>query len=112
MTKSPQFEEYSGPERRSRAMYVTRNTEYHFREGVCVAVRDRETQSWLITHPALGRPLSGSVRFNKHLEAYPTLESPRVGEGLFFGSGGPDVVTSNLLAVGRPEKTTVGAYPV
>jgi hypothetical protein len=112
MTKLPQFEDYVGPERRSRAIYVTRNTEYHFAEGVCVAVRDRETQSWLLTHPVLRRSLSGSVRFNKNLEAYPTLESPRVGEGLFFGSGGPDVVTSNLLVVGRPEKATIGAYPV
>jgi hypothetical protein len=112
MTKPPQFAEYAGLERRNRAMYVTANTEYHFREGVCVAVRDRETRSWLLTHPALRRSLSGSVRFNRNLEAYPTLESPRVGEGLFFGSGGPDVVTSNLRSIGRPEKTTVSAYPL
>jgi hypothetical protein len=112
MKEPPQPADYAGPERRNRAMYVTANTEYHFRDGVCVAVRDRETRSWLLTHPALRRPLSGSVRFNRNLEAYPTLESPRVGEGLFFGAGGPDVVTSNLLSIGRPEKTTVTAYPV
>ena len=112
MTKPPQETQYSGPERRARAMYVTENTEYHFAGGVCVAVRDRATGSWLLTHPALRRPLSGSVRFNKNLEAYPSLEAPRVGEGLFFGSEGPDVVTSNLRTVGRPEKATISAYPV
>ena len=112
MTNSSQKTPYSGPERRVRAMYVTENTEYHFAGGVCVAVRDRATGSWLLTHPALRRPLSGSLRFNKNLEAYPSLAAPRVGEGLFFASDGPDVVTSNLRAVGRPEKATVGAYPV
>lgn len=93
-------------------MYVTRNTEYHFHERVCVAVRDRNSGNWLLTHPALQRPLSGSVRFNRLLEAYPTLESPKIGEGLFFGTAGPDVVTSDLLAIERPEKATVGCYPV
>jgi len=112
MSQSPESARYGGPERRTRALYVTANTEYHFKEGVCVAVRDRGTKNWFLAHPALRRPVSGSVRFNKNLEAYPTLESPRVGEGLFFGCDGPDVVTSNLLSIGRPEKTTVTAYPV
>src|SRR5690349_2628311 len=33
--------DYSGPERRRRVTYMTRNTEYHLEGGVCVAVRDR-----------------------------------------------------------------------
>jgi len=93
-------------------MYVTRNTEYHFAEGRCVAVRERATGSWLLKHPALRRPISGSIRFNRNLEAYPTLEAPRVGEGLLFASDGPDVITSNLISIERPEKATVGCYPV
>ena len=109
---SPESLAYGGPERRSRVTYVTRNTEYHFHRGVCVAVRDRTSNRWLLTHPVLNRTVSGSVRFNRHLEAYPTLEAPKVGEGLFFGAQGPDVVTSDLLAIERPEKTTIGAYPV
>ena len=47
MTKQPLTADYAGPERRNRAMYVTANTEYHFRDGVCVAVRDRQSRSWL-----------------------------------------------------------------
>jgi hypothetical protein len=102
---------YDGAERRTRVLYVTENTEYHFSEGLCVAVRERRTGNWLLTHPVLNRPLSGSVRFNRNLEAYPTLDDPRVGEGLFFGSAGPEVVTSNLRAIARPEKRVVENYP-
>jgi hypothetical protein len=93
-------------------MYVTRNTEYHFHEGRCVAVRERGSGHWLLTHPALQRAISGSVRFNKNREAYPTLDTPRVGDGLFFADPGPDVVTSNVLSIARPEKATIGTYPL
>jgi hypothetical protein len=110
--ESARNQPYSGPERRTRATYVTRNTEYHCDGGICVAVRDRLTKSFLLTHPALRRSLAGSVRFTKQLEARPSLASPRLGEGLFFADGGPEVVTSNLLAIERPEKQTVTAYPV
>jgi hypothetical protein len=112
MTKSGDFSGYSGRERRTRVVYVTRNTEYHFNGARCVAVRERSSGSWLLTHPALNREICGSIRFNRNLEAYPTLERPRVGEGLLFASGGQDVITSNLVAIARPEKATVGCYPV
>src|SRR5690348_8147347 len=104
--------DYQGPERRRRSVYVTRNSEYHFAERLCVAVRDRYTGNRLLQHPARKRRLSGSIRFNKRLDAYPTLDAPRLGEGLFFGDDGPDVVTSNILAVDRPEKSVVKAYPL
>lgn len=103
---------YEGPERRRRRVYVTRNTEYHFDERTCVAVRDRGTGHWLLRHPALKRRLSGSIRFNRQLDAYPTLESPKLGEGLFFGDDGPDVVTSHLLSVERPAKDIIRSYPL
>src|SRR5262249_31502794 len=99
MSKFSDFSGYSGRERRTRKLYVTRNTEYHFNEGLCIAVRQRATGTWLLTHPALHRAISGSVRFNRHLEAYPSLETPRVGEGLLFASDGSDVVTSDVVAI-------------
>ncbi len=55
---------YPGPERRVHRMYVTRNTEYHFRGEVCVAVRDRKTGRWLDSHLAVNRRLTGGVRFS------------------------------------------------
>lgn len=92
-------------------MYVTRNTEYHFQDGVCIAVRDRNKGSWLLSHQALDRPLSGAIRFRKGGEAYPTLELPRVGDALFFGTKGPDVITSEIAAIERPPKKVVREYP-
>lgn len=102
---------YKGKERRRRRMYVTRNTEYHFHDEICVAVRDRTRGSWLLAHQALDRPLSGAIRFRSGGEAYPTLEQPRVGDALFFGSKGPDVITSEISAIERPPRDVVGDYP-
>lgn len=102
---------YGGPERRRHCMYVTRNTEYHFRDGVCIAVRDRTTRRWLLAHTALARTLSGSVRFKEDGDAYPALDAPRIGDALFFGAEGPDVVTSVLTAIDRPAQETVSSYP-
>lgn len=103
---------YEGQERRRHRVYVTRNTEYHFKDGRCVAVRDRTTGQWLVSHVALSRPISGSVRFNIDGDAYPTLEAPGIGDALFFATDGPDVVTSSLTAVDRPPKHVVGQYPI
>jgi hypothetical protein len=100
-----------GKERRRHRMYVTRNTEYHFRDGCCVAVRDRKRGKWLIAHTALHRGLSGSVRFNGEGEPYPCLGEPRVGDALFFGADGSDLVTSVLTAIERPAKQLVTSYP-
>lgn len=98
-------------ERRRRRAYVTRNTEYHFCDEVCVAVRDLRRGSWLLDHPALESRLSGSVRFKENGESYPCLEPPRVGDALFFGDAGPDLVTSAVAAIQRPDADTVYSYP-
>lgn len=102
---------YEGRERRRHQMYVTRNTEYHFRDQTCVAVRDRRTGSFLTAHLALHRDLTGGVRFFVNGYAIPTLEPPRPGEALYFGRNGRDLVTSVLSSVERPEKSVVDAYP-
>lgn len=94
---------------------MTRNTEYHLSAGICVAVRDRATGNWQLCHDALGRRLSGSVRRKAGVEPYPTLETPEIGDALFFASprtNGSEVLTSNLLSIERPQKATVAAYPV
>ncbi|HEX2730766.1 MAG TPA: hypothetical protein VHM70_04145 [Polyangiaceae bacterium] len=103
---------YQGKERRQRRMYVTRNTEYHFQGDVCVAVRDRSKGTWLLSHQALDRQLSGAIRFRDGGDAYPTLEEPGVGDALFFGSKGPDVITSLVAAIERPSREQVEAYPL
>ncbi|MEB2311074.1 MAG: hypothetical protein OZ921_01955 [Sorangiineae bacterium] len=102
--------EYGGPERRRHRVCITRNTEYHFRDGVCVAVRDRATGRWLGSHLALERKVSSGVRFLENGAAVPSLEGPTVGEALYFGEGGQELVTSLLTSVERPERSVVARY--
>ncbi|HEV8551168.1 MAG TPA: hypothetical protein VGQ57_19100 [Polyangiaceae bacterium] len=101
---------YRGPERRVHRMYVTRNTEYHFRGQKCVAVRDRRTGRWLDSHLAVDRLLAGGVRFHDNGTAIPSCEPPRIGEALYFDEGGRELITSVLAAIERPSKEIVAAY--
>jgi hypothetical protein len=104
--------EYTGPERRRRRVYFTRNTEYHFLDEVCVAVRRRDTGQWRVGHVALRRPLSGCVKFTPSGEVQPKTDPPEVGDALFFATEGADVITSVLTAVGRPLPQTISSYPI
>ncbi|HMI85816.1 MAG TPA: hypothetical protein VK550_17085 [Polyangiaceae bacterium] len=104
--------DYQGTERRRHRVYTTRNTEYHFRDGVCIAVRDRRTGEWLPGHLALRRPLFGGLRFFMNGALLPNPGEPKVGEALFFGEGGRDLITSPLQGVERPSKDLIADYPV
>jgi hypothetical protein len=103
--------DYQGKERRRHRVYLTRNTEYHFRDGVCVAVRDRRTGDWLPGHLALRRQLFGGLRFFMNGALLPNPGEPEVGEALFFGEGGRDLITSPLQGVQRPSPEIVAEYP-
>jgi hypothetical protein len=105
------LDEYGGPERRKHRMYVTRNTEYHFRDGVCVAVRDRRSNAWLMHHLALMRKLAGAVRFHPNGTALPKRDEPSVGEAMYFGGDGNELVTSLLASIERPDRDLVAQYP-
>ena len=101
---------YKGDERRKHRMFVTRNTEYHFRERTCVAVRDRRSGRWLPAHLALNRTLSGGLRFASGT-MLPSLADPDIGDALYFGEDGQELVTSLLCSVDRPGKDLVNSYP-
>ena len=101
---------YRGPERRVFRMYVTRNTEYHFRAERCVAVRDRRTGQWLGSHLAVDRKLAGGVRFFENGTAVPSCDSPKVGEALYFDDEGRELITSVLSSIERPAKEIVAKY--
>ncbi len=100
---------YKGPERRIHHVYVTKNTEYHTRRGVCVGVRDRDSGSWLPNHLAMEKPLCGAIRFLKG-SLRPNTGTPCLGESLYFHGGDMDLVTSTLVAVERPAKDVVEGY--
>lgn len=98
-------------ERRRHRVYVTRNTEYHFRDGFCVAVRDRRSGDFLPGHLAIQRRLHGGVKFFPNGAIVPNPGDPRPGEALYFATDGRDLVTSPLESVERPLKAVVEAYP-
>jgi hypothetical protein len=108
---------YGGPERRRHRVYVTKNTEYHFRDGFCVAVRDRRTGDFLHGHLALRRRVHGGLKFFLNGAIVPNAGEPAPGEALYFGTVGAepncdrDLVTSPLERVDRPSKDVVSAYP-
>jgi hypothetical protein len=102
---------YRGPERRRHRVYVTRNTEYHFRDGFCIAVRDRRTGDFLHGHLALRRRFQGGLKFFSNGGIAPNIGEPRPGESLYFSNDGQDLVTSPLERVERPSKELTQAYP-
>jgi hypothetical protein len=98
-------------ERRRHRVYVTRNTEYHFRDGFCVAVRDRRSGDFLPGHLAIKRRLQGGLKFFPNGAIVPNVGEPRTGEALYFAAEGRDLVTSPLERIDRPAKVLVEAYP-
>jgi hypothetical protein len=99
-------------ERRRHKIFVTRNTEYHFRDRLCVAVRDRRTGDFLPGHLALQRELAGGVRRLSNGTLIPRDDEPSPGEALYFMANGLDLVTSPLLKVERPAKEIVKTYRI
>jgi hypothetical protein len=101
---------YAGPERRKNHVFVTKNTEYHFQSDRCVAVRDRRSGSWLPSHLAIGRRLSGGVHFHKNGTAVPVFDRPDLGEALYFADDGRELITSVLCGLERPTRDTLRNY--
>ena len=97
-------------ERRRHRVMVTRNTEYHLRDRLCVAVRDRRTGDFLPGHLALRRELVGGIHRLASGAAIPKDDDPRPGEALYFLADGLDLVTSPLVKVERPAKEIVRRY--
>lgn len=108
--KTAESEQYRGPERRRYRLFVTRNTEYHCRDNVCVAVRDRRSDVWVRAHLALHRRVTGGVKVLPNGTAIPSCDDPRVGEALYFGEDGRELITSVLCGVERPSPAVVRAY--
>lgn len=99
------------PERRRHRVYVTRNTEYHFKDGFCVAVRDRRSGDFLAGHLAVRRRLHGGLKFFPNGAIVPNAGEPQPGEALYFAADGRDLVTSPVEKIERPSKAVVSAYP-
>ena len=89
--------EYRGPERRRHRVYVTRATEYHLREDVCVAVWDRRSGTFRAAHLAEGLSLADATA--------------TVGGALRFRwDAGRELVTGRVERIDRPEARVVQRY--
>jgi hypothetical protein len=115
MSNIAQHTSYRGPERRHHRVLVTLNSEYHCRDGICVAVRDRRTGEFVAEHLALGKHISGGLRFNKQggIDSATSGTDPKPGEQVLFDAGGKGertVITSPLSAIERPPKDIVNTY--
>ena len=105
---------YSGPDRRRRYVYVTKNHEYHCLDGICIAVRDLYTEEFVREHAAIGKQVSAGVRMNNGvIESISPPERVSPGERMHFVEGVDDprdVLTSPLHKVARPPRETVAEY--
>jgi hypothetical protein len=101
----------SKTERRVHKVYVTRNTEYHVRKGICVAVRDRKSGCWIPSHAAIQKRIEGSLRFHREGGYAPHFGEPAVGDAIYFNDGDRDLITSKLERIERPDRATVALYP-
>ena len=102
---------FKSKDRRIHKVFVTRNTEYHVRRDLCVAVKDRRSGEWLRSHLTLRNRVHGGIRFNRAGGVLPNPGLPEIGDSLFFHAAGRDLVTSPVLSVERPPRDVVVRYP-
>jgi hypothetical protein len=96
------------PERRHNRVFVTQHHEYHMRDRVCVAVRDRHSRSWKLSHEAVGRKLMGGIAMTRQ-GCCVHHRSVEVGDLLCFEN---DLLTTPVESEARPGKNTVSSYPL
>ena len=82
------MEKFKGSERRRHRLVVTRNTEYHLRDGVVVAVRDRQSKRWCEGHLAIDLRMQGGVRFFDNGAVIPSLDRPAKRDVLAYATLG------------------------
>lgn len=107
--------DYAGKERRRHRVFKTRNTEYHFRDDVCVAVRDRLSRRFYNAHMALRKTLQGGVKMHFNGAVVPSMDPPAVGDAIYFEYGDTEghsrqIVTSRVETIERPPKADVVRY--
>jgi|SRR5579859_2825332 len=107
---------YQGVERRRHTVLVTENSEYHCRDGWCVAVRDRATGHFVPDHHALGCRVTYGVRYGSHggIERVTEPADLFVGDRICLSTKRDgqesEVITSPLVAITRPPRYIVARY--
>jgi hypothetical protein len=98
---------YEGIDRRVHKVYVTANTEYHFRRGLCVGVFDRRREKWFERHRALDKSISCVLKLCDNGMIAVDKRNPEVGDSLCVGE---DLITSPIQQIARPPREVVAHY--
>ena len=99
---------YHGDERRIHRVMITKNTEYHLRGLLCVAVRKGE-HPLNFNHSAVGQKLEGSFGFSSETGfAQGQPGRPENGHRLVFSG---DILTSPLTQIQRSSYEDFLNYP-
>jgi hypothetical protein len=98
-------------ERRRHRTVVTRNTEYHFRDDLCVMVRETSSPQWVMSHEARGRRMAAAVRWTSVGARLVRGAPVEPGDCLYFADGSGELLTSRVVRVERPARRIVDQYP-
>ncbi len=96
------------PERRVHHVFVTRDREYHVREGICVGVRARGDAGFVRGHVAVGCRVTGALALER---GEVTEGGPTVGQSLILATAAGRLLTGRVARVERPEHDVVRRYP-
>ena len=88
--------------RRRHRVFVTKHTEYHLRDNQCIGVRDRTSGTWIRHHVALRLEAP-------HLPPWDRGHA-HLGHRIRFRGRSGDVLTSAVVAVGRPVQQALVSY--
>jgi hypothetical protein len=98
-------------ERRRHRVVVTHHTEYHFRDDLCVMVRETKKSGWDMAHSARGRRLAGQVKWARSGVSVVREHPIEPGSCLYFADESGELLTSRIVRVERPARRLVEQYP-
>ena len=93
-------------ERRRHRALVTRNSEYHLRDGICVGVKERQSGRFCDRHPAIGMRLVLVSATEGHTDP----SSPVGGRAYFLDDTQRNLLTSTVETVVRPPREALARY--
>lgn len=98
---------YTGPDRRIHRIFVTRNSEYHVRRGVCIAVRRLTDPELTVEHPAIGSSVVAGIGYCEERGCRAYYGMPEAGDQICFSN---DVLSSPVRKLARPSRELVATY--
>lgn len=83
----------------STAVYVTRNSAYHARNGIVVSVVSSKTGAKMPDHPAVGARIEYGAKVRNHFVVVEKHPVPRVGDKLSLETRNGPLLTSEIQRI-------------